>query len=426
MSKIISLSASNFKKLTAVEITPAGNVITLTGDNGAGKSCILDSIQSALAGGKTIPEEPIRRGEEKGSVTIQLDDYVVTRTFTPAGGTLRVENAAGHRQSSPQNLLDKLVGNLAFDPLAFSRLKSHEQWEQLRELIGLNFEALDQERQKAYDERTVVGRELLRQQVLLKEIEPSVDDAPDAETSAASVLADLAKAEETNRIAAAFKREIDSFQADHNKASVAVKEAEQEIQAVEQALADWRAELKTRQVNQSRAFQNWQDASKDPGCPAPVPTEPIKEKLTLLEGTNARVRQKQKRKGLSEGAHRSAEQQQDLTERIAEIDATKTKMITDAPFPLSELSFDGEQITYRGIRFAQCSDGEKLRVSVAVGMALNPKLRVIFVRDGSLLDKAGLQTIADLAKNNDYQVWLEDARSEDPTAIEIVDGHVKI
>jgi hypothetical protein len=46
-------------------------------------------------------------------------------------------------------------------------------------------------------------------------------------------------------------------------------------------------------------------------------------------------------------------------------------------------------------------------------------------RDGSLLDNGGLKTITELAEKNDYQVWMEDARSSDPTAIEIVDGHVK-
>lgn len=420
MSKIISLSASNFKKITAVEITPAGNVITLTGDNGAGKSSILDAIQSALAGGKTIPDEPIRRGEEHGSVTIKLDDLTVTRTFTPAGGTLRVENAQGHKQGSPQNLLDKLVGNLAFDPLAFSRLRSHEQWEQLRELVGLNFEALDAERQKVYDDRTIIGRELLRQQTLLKEISPEVDNAPNLETSAASVIAKIDSAQAKNLLIEVRKHKANKASGDLASATHKVAEAEEEIR-------NWQIELENRKKLLEAAKNESQQAdielNKDNWA---VDVEPLKEELRTLEANNTRAREKQRRTSLVAGVKIQGHLQGEYTQRINEIDAIKTNMIADARFPLSELSFDGEQITYRGIRFAQCSDGEKLRVSVAVGMALNPKLRVIFVRDGSLLDKNGLQTIADLAKEYDYQVWLEDARSEDPTAIEIIDGHIKL
>lgn len=48
--KIIRLQANNIKKLTAIEISPEGNIITLAGNNGAGKSSILDSIVYALGG----------------------------------------------------------------------------------------------------------------------------------------------------------------------------------------------------------------------------------------------------------------------------------------------------------------------------------------------------------------------------------------
>lgn len=417
--KIIKLEASNFKKLTAIEITPAGNVVTLTGDNGAGKSSILDAITAAIAGGKSIPNQPVRRGESRCVVQVDIGSLRILRTITPSGTTLRVEDKDGKVQRSPQAILDDLVGNLAFDPLAFSRLKSHEQWEQLRELVGLDFRKMDADRQKAYDDRTVVNREILRLQTLVKEIPPSVDDAPEVETSAASVLAEIEAVEVFNEALSKKQKIIN----DHCDLTIqclgAVKEAETEIE-------NWKRELEARKkqlVEANDKLTVLREGRTSPEKPKDV--APLKEKLKNLEASNAKVRAKVQRRALTGIVSEQTRMSDQLTQNIEDIDKTKTRMIADAKFPLPELSFNGTEIVYNGIPFAQSSDGEKLRVSVAVGMALNPKLRVIFVRDGSLLDEAGLKTIADLAAANDYQVWLEDARSTDPSAIEIVDGGIK-
>ena len=48
--RIIRLQAENIKRLQAVEIEPHGDVVKITGKNGAGKSSVLDSIWMALAG----------------------------------------------------------------------------------------------------------------------------------------------------------------------------------------------------------------------------------------------------------------------------------------------------------------------------------------------------------------------------------------
>jgi recombinational DNA repair ATPase RecF len=70
--KIVSFQASNIKKLTAIEITPDGNMVVLKGENGAGKSSVLDSIWYVLTGKRALPERPIRDGASRAEATVKL------------------------------------------------------------------------------------------------------------------------------------------------------------------------------------------------------------------------------------------------------------------------------------------------------------------------------------------------------------------
>src|SRR5690349_11343820 len=133
--KVIQLSAENFKRISAIDITPEGTLITLGGKNGAGKSSVLDAIAVALGGASLVPEEPIRQGESEGTVTVDLGEFIVTRKFTrevvrdleseggtqygPTRSTLVIKNREGLKYPSPQAMLDKLLGRLTFDPMAF-------------------------------------------------------------------------------------------------------------------------------------------------------------------------------------------------------------------------------------------------------------------------------------------------------------------
>ena len=56
--KIIALQAENLKRLVAVDIRPDGNLVQITGKNGAGKTSVLDAIWWCLAGTSHIQAAP--------------------------------------------------------------------------------------------------------------------------------------------------------------------------------------------------------------------------------------------------------------------------------------------------------------------------------------------------------------------------------
>lgn len=71
---------------------------------------------------------PIRDGQDRAAITLDLGEYRVTRTFMPGNSYLNVESADGAAFKSPQALLDGLVGQLSFDPLAFVRAGGKAKW----------------------------------------------------------------------------------------------------------------------------------------------------------------------------------------------------------------------------------------------------------------------------------------------------------
>ena len=162
--KILKLTAENFKKLSAVEISPDGNMVIISGKNGAGKSSVLDAIEAALCGGRTLPKQPIKEGEIRAKVEVDMGEYKVTRTFFGTTSTLIVETTGETKAkiSSPQAFLDKIVGDLSFDPLAFLKKQPAEQRNTLMKFLGLNLEEFVNKIAAIKIERTELNREKSR------------------------------------------------------------------------------------------------------------------------------------------------------------------------------------------------------------------------------------------------------------------------
>lgn len=158
---IVQLTSENVKRIRAVTITPDGNIVIVGGDNGMGKTSILDSIAMALGGGKLIPAQPLRKGQKHGRVEVDLGDLIVERRFTSKGSSLTVlPKDGGEPFKSPQGVLDKLVGKLSFDPLEFVTMKPDAQLKTLKDLAGLDLSDLDEKRQQLYETRTVVNADV--------------------------------------------------------------------------------------------------------------------------------------------------------------------------------------------------------------------------------------------------------------------------
>lgn len=407
--KILSLQAENVKRLRAIEIEPDGSMVIVGGRNGAGKSSVLDSIAYALGGRALCPTEPIRRGETTARARVDLGEFVVERTWTEKGSYLKVKNADGFEAPSPQAVLDMMVGRLTFDPLEFVEMPPREQVEALRELVGLDFEALDTERAILYNDRTAIGRDVKRIEGQLAGM-PNPADAPESVVDVSKLLAESAAARKHN-----WRRE--QLDRECRAAEQGARTLEAQIADLELRLASAR-EVLQRSADEAKAAHGAIEAF------VPVDVDAIEARIVDADNANERHRQAIARRTVSEQLAESRRAYQRATAEIEALDERKRQALAGAVFPVDGLSFDDNGVLLDGIPFDQASSAEQLRVSVAMALAANPDLRVLLIRDGSLLDADNLRLVAEMAAEADAQVWLERVGSGPEVSVLIEDGEV--
>jgi len=446
---VIELRAENYKRLVAVEVAPTGSVFEVAGKNAQGKSSLLESMLVALCGEGAIPAKPIRRGETAASVRVKLGDdkptLIVTRTFAAKedGGyttKLVVEAADGARYAKPQTMLDDLVGALAFDPLAFTRMKPREQLEQLRALVpGVDFNALEQANRGDFERRTDVNRQVRAARARLDALQVPGDPRHERVDEAALV----AELEAAGRVAAEIEKErarrqdlmrdVRRTQADAQNFRSEGGELALRIQSLEAELA----ELKKRVVFCAESAVRHADAaSRDlaaiealpPLAIAPDTTE-IKQRIAAARGRNREIDDRERvindRDRISKEIQQAEAQAATYKTRIEERNKQAADAIGAAKLPIEGLGFGDDMVLLNGLPFAQASSAEQLRVSVAIAAAMSPKLKVAHVRDGSLLDEDSMELLRQLAEHYGFQVWVERVASDSPVGIVIEDGRVR-
>lgn len=467
--KIIALEAENLKKIRAVNIRPDGNLVAITGRNGQGKTSILDAIWWAIAGASHIQAKPIREGAEQAIIRLDLGEVKVTRKFRrakkdgePTGEfttEVLVENADGARFPSPQRMLDSLLGELTFDPLAFTRMAPKDQFETLKRFVpDVDFAAIEKANKADYDERTNINRRAKEVRAAAGRIELPAGCPTDRRDEAALVdqlqqagdsNAEIEK-RRANRQAAADKIERlksdrqdladglpGRLEAIERRRSETVADIEQQIEALRQRLASVNAAAdaertdlhdsvfdEIRQIDtEAEELQAKLDAA--PALPEPVDTTALRQQIASARDHNELVAKRQERERFEKEAADLEAQSAALTKAMADREEAKRKAIASAALPVKGLGFGDDAILMNGVPFDQASDAEQLRASIAIAMASNPKLRVVRVRDGSLLDEDGMRVLAEMADQSDVQVWIERVDGSGKVGFVIEDGSVK-
>ena len=422
--KILRFEAANIKKLKVVEIRPDGHIVEITGPNGSGKSSVLDAIFYALAGAKDIPSQPIRRGQLKAHVTLELGDVTVTRKFSKDTGTSLVAEAKnGARFPTPQRLLDEMLGKLTFDPLEFSRMDPKKQLEQIRSMVKLDvdLDKLDADNRSDFEKRTELNREI-------KSLDAQgfgftfPEDTPDEEIDISKLAQELETAGNQNLRIDRAGREREQLETSIQEQTDRALECRREAEDFRQKAIDADAMAEQLIADNLEARARLEAIV----IPAPVDTAELRELINSARQINASVQKKKQQAAIFAQAKKKRDAADALTEAMAARLNAKNTAIAAAKMPIEGLSFGEGEVIYDGLPFNQASSAEQLRVSVAVAMAANPKLKVLRIQDGSLLDETSMKLLAKMAAAEDYQIWIERVDTSGKVGVVMEDGAVAV
>lgn len=397
MSK--TFTVTDYKGVREITLSPTGRLVVIAGANGAGKSSFIDAITELFdpKGSKLTPK-PIREGADEARAEYVDEDLGlrISRVWKKNGtaGTLTVEATDGAKYSRPSDVVASLLGGAIFDPVAFLNLDEKKQRDALLEKVELPFDLDEIGREKAGAEqrRLEAGREVKRLQGALDSLAKPEPDALDEEVSSASILAELDAAQTAHRATEDTRREYNDLALRYD----AIKQQIVELQETLEAVGD----------QQENALHRLK------ALPAPVDVEPIQERLRNLDGINQAVRDRKAYEATAAELAQKTELHGAIQGELDKIDETKREGLAKAKFPVAGLSVDEDGVTFDGVPFGQVNSAMRRRVAFAIATSGDPKLKLVIVKDGDLLDADSLAAIREVADERGYTVLVERDRDE--------------
>jgi len=396
--KVLQLKSENVKNIEVIEITPDEHAaaITLSGANGAGKSAVIDSIFLALTG-KHAGSDTIRTGQKKATIEVDLGPYKVRRVVTAGGSRVQV-TADGETFNNPQALLNSIIGDLTFDPLAFARMKDADRRRKLLEVAGIDVTSHDKQYQEVYDQRREVNREI---KMLAAQVEaiPLYEDLPEEPPDRKQLQRQLED----------LRAGRDAYQSWQNSVNALKAEAE----ALDQQIA----ELQARREDARKRFEA--AVAQKPSPVEELQVQEVSQRLAAIDLITDRLRQNEARRNAEQRLAQLRGESERLTQRLQDLQQTVSAALHRAKFPVPDLVVTEDGVKVGDVAFEQLSTGEQVRISTALAMHANPDVRVLLVREGSLLDEQSFHQLIETANREDYQLWIERV-AEGPLSVQFV------
>lgn len=407
--KISSLELENVKRIKAVQVVPTENGLTIIGgNNGQGKTSVLDAIAWALGGDRYRPSAPTRDGSViPPRIRLELSNGLTVER-SGKNSALKVSDPTGQRAG--QQLLNSFVEELALNLPKFMNASGKEKADTLLKIIGVGDQlaALEQQEKLIYNQRHSIGQIADQKRKYAKEM-PFYPDVPGKPISAVELIQRQQTILSQNGENQRKRDQVERLK--FRKASCA-----QVVQSLEEKLAEARRNLEQSAADLEIAEMDAIDLRDES-------TAQIEADLQNIEAINIKVRANCDREKAEQEAEGYAAQYDGLTADLEQIRRQKYDLLNGAQLPLEGLSVEDGELTYHGKKWDAMSGSDQLRVSTAIVRALNPqcgfvlldKLEQMDLRTlqefGTWLQAEGLQAIATrVSTGGECQIIIEDGQ----------------
>lgn len=414
-----SVRVENVQAIRAVSVSPDRHFQIVSGLNGQGKTSLMQAVQFALAGKRSHSKRIIREGADEGIVCLDVGDWLIELELEEGSApklTLTRKDT-GRRVARPQEIINEWLGDLSFDPLAFSRMASAQQRKVLLDVVDLGDFDLD-ENEKKYDATFELRKAVNRSK---RDIEGDIkENYPPGEAfdGLPAEKIDINEAVAALQAANAEKNANDGSRHDHLELVTEVQELQDELEIAKEHVQSLKNDIDARTPIVAH------EGTKV-GCLEDPDISHFEKKVNEASTVNTRIDERERRHAAVARLEQASKESDVFTARLDTLKALEKTALANAKWPIDGLGVRKGEVIIEGRPFGQASASEQLATSVAIGMGLNPTMCIMFVQDGSLLDDEHLALLKGLAEENDFQLWVEVVSAEPlPGSIHIRDGSV--
>ncbi len=442
--KFFSINLKNFKNLTERTVEIDGHSFGVIGKNGAGKSSLIQALCSPLDS-KIRPMEPIMQGEERAQVDVVLKGtmgglpvmYTLELYFSQGNksGRLVVLNEAGETVKAGATFVKGLIGHFAFDPTTWLHESNEKRLKMLKQLTGCEveldkiikiiteFKSTKKHKKERVEELEAVLKNhgYTQEQVELYSKPIPLEPLQGELTALSKSITDYTGIEDKVN---GFKRNIESKELDimglRQEVEVQKEKTELEIKRLEALIQAEKSKLEMNTETSSiKITACFEDIKKSKENIRKGEEWLANKKKPNAEEINVRMTEAIKHNEHCAVIEKHSEQQRELLKGKSEIakiesdieaeEKKRNDLIAKSQLPIADLSFTENQILIKGLPLedGQLNTQHLFDISVEIAMALNPKLRVIFLHEASLYDEKNLKSIIKKIESKGYQAIYE-------------------
>ncbi len=382
--KINKLEIENVKRVKAVSLKPTENGLTIIGgNNGQGKTSVLDAIAWTLGGESYRPSQPERTGSmTPPTMKIVMNNGLIVER-KGKNSTLKVTDPFGKKAG--QQLLNSFVESFALNLPKFMDASNKEKAMTLLNIIGVGDQltVLDKQEKELYNERLYVGRTADQKKKYAAE-QIYYPDAPEDLISASDLIRQ--------------QQEILLKNAENQRKRDQVQELAEAVKSAHRTVEALAAQLEEAKKKHAQLIESYSIAQKTAMQLEDESTEELEKNIIEIDETNRKVRANLDKAKAEEDAKQYEKQYIQLTADIEKLQTTKKQLLTTAELPLPELSVKDGELIYKDQKWDNMSGAERLIVATAIVRKLNPECGFVLL---DKLEQLDLQTLTDFGN------WLE-------------------
>lgn len=416
--KIQQIKIKDFKVIKNFEADIKGHNIFLIGDNGVGKSSILQFLKIALGDQSNIP--PNATGE--GVVIASKDggNYTFKVKFKDGKPVVEVTSPDGLKDTK-KGTLAALIGAIGFDIDEFVSLSKTTAGQKKQVEIYKSFldpeiikeiEALQVKVKSLETERTETGREEKRLKAVIEShpLRNEIDLSKFKEVDTASLLDSLNKANTKNETI----KDI-GLKTANKLAELA--QTDNEIEELERKIIELREKKGTLSTEHEKGVK-WLETNK------PIDTTDIQTQINEASETNKKAAQAAQLVKDREAHALAVEEYGTATANIDSQKAEIARFIKEMAVPVDGLQFDDDMLIYKGVPVSEASlsTSEIMELGLLMKVAENKGLGILFLERGESLGAQRLKDIQEMAAKNNMQLIIEEVKRGESLHVEIMEA----